>query len=100
MTNALAEFKRHTEGLAIKCAFIEYGDDDPVLFKLSPGYSEGELAEFLANINFEYDDGYGKQEIRGTIWYEDGQSWSERDSYDGSEWYVYRRCPDYKLTFS
>lgn len=53
---------------------------------------EGELAEVLPRLGFEYDNGYGGQELEGTIWYSDG-TWSERGEYDGSEWWEYRACP-------
>ena len=46
----------------------------------------------LAELDFEYDDGYGTQELFGTIWYEDG-SWSEREEYDGSECWAYKTSP-------
>jgi hypothetical protein len=53
---------------------------------------EGTLEQVLPRLNFDYDSGYGNQEISGVIWYTDG-TWSERDEYDGSEWWVHRKCP-------
>ena len=53
---------------------------------------EGTLEQVLPRLNFSYDNGYGHQEISGVIWYTDG-TWSERDEYDGSEWWVHRACP-------
>ena len=53
---------------------------------------EGTLNEVLPKLDFEYNNGYGGQELTGTIWYADG-TWSERGEYDGAEWWEYKRCP-------
>lgn len=55
--------------------------------------------EFLAVADFEYDEGYGGVEIDDTIclvghdfWL--GQDfWFERNSYDGSEWWEFKKSP-------
>ena len=55
---------------------------------------KGTLEEVLPKLDFDYNDGYGSQELDGTIWFSDG-TWSEREEYDGSEWWEYRLgCPD------
>lgn len=55
---------------------------------------KGTLEEVLPKLDFEYDDGYGHQRLYGNIWFSDG-TWSEREEYDGSEWWEYRLgCPD------
>lgn len=53
---------------------------------------EGKLEDVIKHLDFEYDDGYGSQEIDGTIWYSDG-TWSDRREYDGSEWWEHQICP-------
>ena len=53
----------------------------------------GKLEEVLPLLDFDYDDGYGGQELFGYIWYTDG-TWSERGEYDGSEWWEYKKRPD------
>lgn len=53
---------------------------------------EGVLDDVLPRLDFEYDNGYGGQELEGTIWYSDG-TWSDRGEYDGCEWWAYRECP-------
>jgi hypothetical protein len=53
---------------------------------------EGTLEQVLPRLNFFYNNGYGHQELRGTIWYTDG-SWSDRGEYDGSEWWQHHVCP-------
>ena len=46
----------------------------------------------LDSLDFDYDNGYGSQEIFGWITFKDN-SWLERNDYDGSEWWAYRRKP-------
>ena len=60
---------------------------------LTTGYSIEEWDQFLSDIDKEYDDGYGGQELFGTIWYKDG-TWSTRGEYDGSEWWDYHCVPE------
>lgn len=60
---------------------------------LTTGWDKKDLEDFLEKIDFEYDDGYGGQELYGTIWYIDG-TWSSRVEYDGSEWWNYYSCPN------
>jgi hypothetical protein len=47
----------------------------------------------LKLLDFEYDHGFGGQELFGVIWYTNG-NWSNRSEYDGSEWWTYNRCPE------
>ena len=54
---------------------------------------KGKLEEVLPLLDFEYNNGYGGQELFGYIWYTDG-TWSERGEYDGSEWWEYKKSPD------
>jgi hypothetical protein len=54
---------------------------------------EGTLEEVLPKLDFDYNNGYGSQELYGTIWFSDG-TWSERYEYDGSERWDYKVCPD------
>ena len=42
--------------------------------------------------HWNYDDGYGCQELDGTVLFDDG-TWLERKEYDGSEWWAYHRPP-------
>jgi hypothetical protein len=111
MTNAKQELLSHLAGLQdmkgrfipIKCAIIRtdrnsYWDDndnyvqpEPILLK--EGYSADEYTEFLDKLNFEYDDGYGGQELYGMIWLMEDNTWYERGEYDGSEWWEYKECP-------
>jgi len=101
-TNAKQEFLNHIQqnNLSVLCATIQkgddYDDDEEIIertFNLTTGYTKEDWNEFLSNIDFMYDSGYGGQEVFGTIWYTDG-TWSERGEYDGSEWWNYQKCPD------
>lgn len=95
--NAKEEFLRHTERTRkrVYCATLSFGDDyDPgKQAHLTVGYNSEQYKEFLHNIDEEYDEGYGGQELYGTIWYED-MTWSSRREYDGQEWWVYNKCPE------
>jgi hypothetical protein len=55
------------------------------------GSHEDYLAALPA-LDFEYDAGYGGQELFGFVVFEDG-SWLERGEYDGSEWWAYKKTP-------
>ncbi len=111
MTNAKIEFERmiESEESKVKCVWImtenrgrvwsEEGswgwseeDTAPSAIILKEGYTEEEYNEFLSQLDFEYDSGYGMQVLDGTIWMQDG-TWIDRGEYDGSEWWVKRECP-------
>lgn len=61
-------------------------------FLLKQNHSQNDWLHFLEQLNFEYDDGYGLQELFGTVWLDYG-TWLERGEYDGSEWWAHRECP-------
>jgi len=43
-------------------------------------------------MSIEYDDGFGSQNLYGTVAYKEG-SWMDRCEYDGSEWWGYHSFP-------
>jgi hypothetical protein len=93
--NARQEFINHVGFRKVLCAQIKHGDgydDDSKVFNLTTGSTEEDRTQFLTDIDFNYDSGYGGQNLFGTIWYEDG-TWSERGEYDGSEWWEHRERP-------
>ena len=55
-------------------------------------YTTGTLEEILPLLDFDYDSGFGTQELFGTIWFADG-SWADRYEYDGSEWWDHHTPP-------
>jgi len=93
--NAKLEFIGHTVSKSIKCAYIQFLDylEDGEKFSLTTGYTDDEYKQFLSNIDKNYNNGYGGQELDGMIWYEDG-TWTTRGEYDGSEWWEYHEVPD------
>lgn len=98
--NAKQEFIEHTFGKEVLCAQLytegEYDDDYldrmKTYYNLPVDYTAIAVRDFLNSLDFDYDSGYGGQELFGFIWYKDG-TWSERGEYDGSEWWVYKSCP-------
>lgn len=98
MSNARDEFMGEVDGKAVICAHVKHGknywDDEEITGYLLPvGHTSEDYEEFLKALNFEYDDGYGGQELYGTIWYADC-TWSSRGEYDGSEWWEYNVLPE------
>jgi len=98
MRNAKSEFLNHINGFKVKCAVVEFFDlkvepEHTVYAELGCAYTQEEYDRFLEEIDREYNDGYGSQELYGTIWYEDG-TWSERGEYDGSEWWSHVFHPE------
>jgi hypothetical protein len=105
-TNARTEFLTHVGDrivVAARMAPTDYGIEsdhielyEKVYLKFGlylPGVEgQTEYEEFLSKLEFLYDNGYGFQYMDGVIWYEDG-SWSDRDEYDGAEWWVHRERP-------
>ena len=94
--NAKEEFLELALKLKPLCATIsrtswwEVDGDKNCILKCK--YTEEEYNSFLESLDFTYDDGYGSQELYGTIWFENGY-WAERGEYDGSEWWVLRAYP-------
>lgn len=93
--NAKEEFIEHINDRDVKCASVILGneyDDDREFINLKCGHAENDYNTFLESLNFNYDNGYGGQELFGFIWYKDG-TWSDRGEYDGSEWWQHQSCP-------
>ncbi len=93
--NAKQEFITHTNARKIKCAclFDERDYSFRIEIVLKTNFSISDYIDFLKQLDFEYDNGYGGQELHGIIWYDDG-TWSSRGEYDGSEWWEYNQCPE------
>lgn len=97
MRNAKEEFLSMVGSTALLCAEISYQDcwehELPGSeHKLPVGYTEEQYNSFVESLDFEYDSGYGGQELFGCIWFKDG-TWADRGEYDGSEWWQHHECP-------
>lgn len=97
MRNCRDEFLEEIYGKEVLCAYIRsektcWGEDRNKSALLKIGFSKEDFNLFLESLNYDYDDGYGGQEVFGNIWYKDG-TWSERGEYDGSEWWEYKSAP-------
>lgn len=95
--NAKEEFLKVTSAFEaeVVCAQIRYEHSrygDYTTFTLNLNYTEEELIEFLNNLNFEYNSGFGRQYLFGTIWCKNN-SWFTRNEYDGSECWEYHYYP-------
>lgn len=105
MTNAKEELINTLKGTEsiVKCAYIKcergsYWDNNdkyiqPAPISLIEGYTLEEYEEFLKKLDFEYDAGYGGQELYGIVWLMEENTWLERGEYDGSEWWNFQECP-------
>ena len=74
----------------VKCAHIECRDKDIIL---KVDFTDEEYEQFLKDLDFKYDAGYGYQELYGMVWFKDN-SWLERYEYDGSEGWRYKKYPE------
>ncbi len=94
--NARQEFLEHTRNKQVLCAEIGkgiYWANPEYLWKLTVNHTQEDLHKFLNFLDFDYDCGFGGQNLFGTIWYTDS-TWSSRGEYDGSEWWNYNECPE------
>lgn len=78
-----------SSNVKILCAQISHRswrtyEEEVKLFQLKMNHTPKGLEDFLNSLDFEYDDGFGSQELYGTVWFTDGV-WLEREEYDGSE---------------
>jgi len=93
--NAKSEMVEHVADRVVLCAKVTLGrdyQDDRNDFVLRVGHTQADHDAFFQSLDFEYDSGFGRQELYGNIWYQDG-TWSDRGEYDGSEWWQYQSVP-------
>jgi hypothetical protein len=94
--NAKEEFIKTISAFeaVVLCAQIrlEHSYDNNIVFTLNQNYTDEELFEFLNNLDFEYNNSYGKQYLFGTIWCKHN-IWFTRSEYDGAEGWEYHEYP-------
>lgn len=102
LRNAKQEFIKAIGTSTVKCAGIHYSPcslwreetpPEPRGLLLRQNYTEQEYTNFLNQLDFDYDAGYGGQELYGTVWLSDS-NWLTRGEYDGSEWWDYNSLPE------
>lgn len=77
----------------IVCANIYFNKRTFELTEGYENYKEDTLRWFLDSIDFEYDNGFGSQNLFGCVWLTNG-AWLERDEYDGAEEWRFYKCPE------
>lgn len=96
MSNAKQELLEILKDKApLKCAVISNGqswDDDKKDIVLKLNYTEVDYEKFTNEIDFDYDSGYGGQNLFGTVWLDDN-TWLSRGEYDGLEWWEHNVLP-------
>lgn len=90
----LSEFKKTESDIAFINLKVEKYQDDYLCYYESCSYNPETQSfyDFLANIDIEYDRGFGRQHVFGHVVFNDG-TWLERAEYDGSEWWEYKKLP-------
>jgi len=76
------------------CADISYEArwDGKEQITLTHPHTKEEAEAFFKALDFNYDDGFGSQELFGTVWLTYGV-WLSRWEYDGSEGWTVNSCP-------
>ena len=92
--NALKEIEDVLKDIKSACIETNKYYEEGESFILYPDHTTEELEQFKKDIDFEYNNGFGGQELFGTLWFNDG-TWSYRGEYDGSEWWQHNKLPDF-----
>jgi hypothetical protein len=59
----------------------------------STNYGYFDWWHFVKIANIEYDDGYGAAEVARDLVIVGDDWWLERNEYDGSEWWTFKKLP-------
>lgn len=98
MTNARQELEKMLAGRTVAYGWVAQQNwrvsGPRVEFR-----SDAEFRAALPTLDFEYNEGYGSQELYGYVVFTDG-TWLSRGEYDGSEWWQDNRCPDEASVFA
>lgn len=94
--NAKNELLKHIKDENVLCWHIwvgdEWSDEKLVDSILMVGYTPEDMERELSKLDFDYDNGYGSQELFGIVLLEGG-AWLERGEYDGREWWTRKSTP-------
>ena len=94
-TNARKEFLTliaETEATVLWAKFFVEGNEYCLSEKES--CCKEHWGNFLNNLDFEYNSGYGSNETSGAVMFSDG-NWAEREEYDGASDWAMRIKPNY-----
>jgi hypothetical protein len=96
--NAKQEFIDFVGNTKVLCAYVTYGwgiwdEEEDRTVNLPCNYTKEQYEEFLNQLDFNYDSGFGGQYLFGKIWFENG-TWADRGEYDGSEWWQHHERPE------
>ena len=89
--NAKQELLKLLKNKEIICAEIFFSTEGIDLnnskkFILKTNYTINDYKTFLSKLDFNYDNGFGIQQLFGTIWFKNN-IWAERREHNGSEWW-------------
>lgn len=71
----------------------ENGKSEKDVLFVTDGNAWSSWEDFKKNANFDYDNGYGGQEINLDLKVVGNDWWLDRHEYDGSEWWEYKTLP-------
>lgn len=75
------------------CSGDQYGfENDGMIVALS-------WESFKSKANREYDDGFGRSEVKSSLQVVGSDFWLERHEYDGSEWWEFKEMPKMPTDF-
>lgn len=96
MKNAKQEFLNVIGNDNVIASYISYGSgyygDKVSILELRLGHTQEDYQAFVDKLDFNYNDGYGSQNLYGTIWCKNSV-WFDRGEYDGSEWWNRNEYP-------
>ncbi len=67
-----------------------------IIVTYDPYFKNVRKIKSLEELDFDYYEGYGGQELYGYVLLDD-QDWLERAEYDGAGWWEYKKYPSYLL---
>jgi hypothetical protein len=70
---------------------LDWGEDVTKI-QLTHPHTKEEAEAFFKTLDFNYNNGFGTQELYGTVWLTYGV-WLTRWEYDGSEGWEVHNCP-------
>jgi hypothetical protein len=66
---------------------------DDIIYVQTDEFRIKDIQKFLKSMDFDYDDGFGCQEIPSDLKIIGKDFWLERYEYDGSEWWDFKTTP-------